>query len=41
VTLPTAPLNAALEMVFGVERHLVGRLPLPIGLSLFAIASAK
>jgi 2-polyprenyl-3-methyl-5-hydroxy-6-metoxy-1,4-benzoquinol methylase len=38
--LPAAPLNAALEHVFAAERHLVGRLPLPIGLSLFAVASA-
>jgi SAM-dependent methyltransferase len=41
VALPPVPLNAALEKVFGLERHLVGRLPLPIGLSLFAVASAK
>lgn len=40
VKLPSAPLNSALEAVFGAERHLVGRLPLPPGLSLFAIASA-
>ena len=38
--LPVAPLNAALERVFAAERHLVGRLPLPPGLSLFAVASA-
>jgi SAM-dependent methyltransferase len=38
--LPPAPLNAALERTFAAERHLVGRLPLPPGLSLFAIASA-
>jgi SAM-dependent methyltransferase len=41
VTLPPAPLNIALERVFAAERHLVGRLPLPPGLSLFAVASAK
>jgi SAM-dependent methyltransferase len=41
VALPPAPLNATLEKVFGIERHLVGRLPLPPGLSLFAVASAK
>ena len=41
VTLPPAPLNIALETVFAAERHLVGRLPLPPGLSLFAVASAK
>ena len=38
--LPPAPLNAALERAFAAERHLVGRLPLPPGLSLFALASA-
>jgi SAM-dependent methyltransferase len=41
VTLPPAPLNAALEAVFASERYLVGRLPLPIGLSLFAVAEAR
>jgi SAM-dependent methyltransferase len=40
VKLPPRPLNAALEAVFRAERHLVGRLPLPPGLSLFAVASA-
>jgi SAM-dependent methyltransferase len=40
LSLPPAPLNAALERVFAAERHLVGRLPLPPGLSLFAVASA-
>lgn len=40
LTLPPRPLNAALETVFAAERHLVGRLPLPPGLSLFAVASA-
>jgi SAM-dependent methyltransferase len=40
VKLPPAPLNRALEAVFSAERHLVGRLPLPPGLSLFAVASA-
>jgi SAM-dependent methyltransferase len=38
--LPAAPLNAALERTFAAERHLVARLPLPPGLSLFAVASA-
>jgi SAM-dependent methyltransferase len=41
VKLPPAPLNAILEKVFEAERHLVGRLPLPPGLSLFAVASAR
>ena len=40
LALPPAPLNSALERVFAAERHLVGRLPLPPGLSLFALASA-
>ena len=41
LSVPPAPINAALEAVFAAERHLVGRLPLPPGLSLFAVASAK
>jgi SAM-dependent methyltransferase len=40
VKLPSAPLNSALQAIFAAERHLVGRLPLPPGLSLFAVASA-
>ena len=39
VTLPPKPLNSTLEAVFAAERHFVGRLPLPPGLSLFAVAS--
>lgn len=39
--LPVAPLNAALERTFAAERHLVGRVPLPPGLSLYAIASVE
>ena len=39
--LPPAPLNAALEKSFAAERHLIGRFPLPPGLSLFAVASAR
>jgi SAM-dependent methyltransferase len=39
--MPSAPINRALEIVFGTERYLVGRLPLPPGLSLFAVASAR
>ena len=38
--LPPAPLNAALEKAFAAERHVIGRVPLPPGLSLFAVASA-
>jgi hypothetical protein len=40
LTLPPAPLNAMLERTFAAERHLIGRVPLPPGLSLFAVASA-
>ena len=40
LSLPPGPLNAVLERAFAAERHLVGRLPLPPGLSLFAVASA-
>ena len=38
--LPPAQLNAALKRTFAAERHLIGRVPLPPGLSLFAVASA-
>ena len=38
--LPPAPLNSALEKAFAAERHLIGRVALPPGLSLFAVASA-
>ena len=40
LTLPPAALNAMLERTFAAERHLIGRVPLPPGLSLFAVASA-
>lgn len=40
LTIPPRPVNATLEKIFAAERHLVGRLPLPPGLSLFAVASA-
>jgi SAM-dependent methyltransferase len=40
LALPAKPLNSALEAVFAAERHLIGRVPLPPGLSLFAVASA-
>jgi hypothetical protein len=39
--LPAAPLNSALERTFAAERHLVGRVPLPPGLSLYAVASVQ
>ena len=40
-SLPPAPLNTALEKVFAQEARLIGRFPLPPGLSLFAVASAR
>ena len=39
--LPSPPVNAVLEKTFASERHLIGRLPLPPGLSLYAVASVK
>jgi SAM-dependent methyltransferase len=39
--IPPAPVNAALERAFTSERHLIGKIFLPPGLSLFAVASAK
>ena len=41
LALPPAPLNSFLERTFASERHLVGRLPLPPGLSLYAVASVQ
>ena len=41
VALPNAPLNRALERVFAAERHLIGRVPMPPGLSLYAVASVQ
>ncbi len=38
--LPPKPLNWAFEKAFGAERYLAGRLPMPPGLSLFAVGSA-
>jgi SAM-dependent methyltransferase len=39
--LPPAPLNALLRGIFGLERHLVGRVPLPAGVSLFAVLAPR
>ena len=39
--LPTPMINSALRSVFAAERHLVGRLALPFGLSLCAVLSAN
>jgi SAM-dependent methyltransferase len=37
--LPPAPINAVFEAIFGLEAHLVGKVPMPPGLSFVAIAS--
>ncbi len=39
--MPAAPVNRLLQGIFGLERHLVGRVPLPAGVSLFAILSIR
>jgi 2-polyprenyl-3-methyl-5-hydroxy-6-metoxy-1,4-benzoquinol methylase len=39
--LPVAPVNALFEKIFGLERYLVGRVPMPPGLSLIALVSAR
>lgn len=38
---PAAPINKALERVFAVERHLVGRVPLPPGLSIITLVRKR
>ena len=38
--IPPAPVNSALKSIFAFERHAIGRIPLPPGLSLYAIAAA-
>ena len=37
--MPSQPVNNVLERLFSFERHLVGRVPLPAGVSLVAILS--
>ena len=37
--LPAQPINRLFETIFGLERHAVGRIPLPPGVSLVAIVS--
>ena len=39
--MPPAPLNRLFQGIFGLERHLVGRVPLPAGVSLFALLSPR
>jgi len=38
---PAKPLNTAFETVFGLERHLLGRVPLTPGLSIITLASPR
>lgn len=35
--MPARPLNSLLRCIFSAERHVVGRLPLPVGLSVYAV----
>lgn len=35
--LPPGPVNAVLQAIFSAERHLIGRLPFPGGLSVYAV----
>ena len=35
--MPSAPVNRTLDLIFGLERSLVGRVPLPFGVSLVAV----
>jgi hypothetical protein len=35
--LPSAPVNAVLNWVFGLEAGLLGRIPMPFGVSLVAV----
>lgn len=37
-TMPSQPVNSILKHVFALERHLVGRIPMPTGLSIYMIA---
>ncbi|MGZ8281671.1 MAG: class I SAM-dependent methyltransferase [Allosphingosinicella sp.] len=39
--LPPAPVNSLLRGIFGLERHLVGRVPFPAGVSLFALIAPR
>jgi SAM-dependent methyltransferase len=39
--LPPAPVNRLFELLFGLERYAIGRLPFPPGVSLAAIVSAS
>ena len=38
---PPKALNTLFETVFGLERHLLGRVPMPPGLSIIVLAARK
>lgn len=38
---PPKPLNSLFEKIFGLERHMIGRIPFPAGVSLFALLSTR
>lgn len=38
---PPGPINTAFEHIFALERHMVGRVPMPPGLSLVTLASPR
>jgi SAM-dependent methyltransferase len=35
--MPASPVNRALDLIFGLERGLIGRVPMPFGVSLVAV----
>jgi SAM-dependent methyltransferase len=39
--MPPAPLNRIFQTIFGLESYLVGRVPLPAGVSLFALLAPR
>jgi SAM-dependent methyltransferase len=39
--VPSRPLNAMFEKIFALERHVIGRMPFPAGVSLFALLSTR
>jgi SAM-dependent methyltransferase len=39
--VPPRPLNALFQAIFGLERHMIGRIPFPAGVSLFALLSTR
>jgi SAM-dependent methyltransferase len=39
--VPPGPLNFIFEKIFGLERYMIGRIPLPAGVSLFALLSTR